>query len=99
MKMKDWQERALKTFIQCFGGVLVPEIVILLNNMPMDVDTIWKVLFPIICSALAAGIAAVWNIILQELKKSKKQDENSVVVPYHGIEMELKDYDDDSSRN
>ena len=35
--MKDWQERAIKTFIQAFGGVLIPELVMILNgNIPKE---------------------------------------------------------------
>ena len=80
MKLKDWQIRAIKTFIQCFGGVLVPEIVLLLNNLPADVSNAWKVLFPVICSGLAAGIAAVWNIVLEELKKKNGGSDNYIVI-------------------
>jgi hypothetical protein len=47
----------------------------LLNNLPVDISAAWKVLFPVLCSAIAAGIAAVWNIILEELKK-KEGEEN-----------------------
>lgn len=98
--MKDWQVRALKTFVQCFGGVLVPEIVLILNNLPADIDTIWKILFPIICSAVAAGIAAVWNIILEELQKNNKDNEQEeIIIPYQGVKWSAEDYDKDSSRD
>ena len=67
--MKDWQNRAIKTFIQAFGGVLVPEVCLILSgNLPADI-TAWKaILIPIVCAALSAGIAAAWNIILEHLK-------------------------------
>ena len=76
--MKDWQIRALKTFGQCFGGVLIPEIVMLLNNLPADITTTWKILFPVVCSGIAAGISAVWNIVLEELKKNNKELEEDM---------------------
>ena len=70
MKLKDWQIRAIKTFIQAFGGVFVPEIVLILNgNMPKDLNAAKIILIPVICSALAAGISAVWNVILEHLEK------------------------------
>lgn len=68
LNLKDWQVRALKTFVQAFFGVLVPEVVMILNGaFPPDMET-WKaVLFPIVASALAAGISAAWNVILERL--------------------------------
>ena len=69
MKLKDWQIRAIKTFVQAFGGVLVPEIVMLLTNgLPENWNTLWAILCPVLCAALAAGISAVWNIILEQLR-------------------------------
>jgi len=69
LKMKDWMIRAIKTFVQAFGGIFVPEICMILNgSLPADFAG-WKmILIPLICSALAAGIAAAWNIILEHLK-------------------------------
>ena len=70
--MKDWQIRALKTFAQAFGGILVPEIVLVLNGgFPEEWSTLWAVLAPIVCSALAAGISAAWNVILEKLKEDE----------------------------
>lgn len=69
VKLKDWQIRALKTFAQAFGGILVPELVLVLNGgFPENWSAAWAVLAPIICSALAAGISAAWNVILERLK-------------------------------
>ena len=69
-KLKDWQIRALKTFAQAFGGILVPEVVMILNSgVPENWHSIWVVLAPVICSALAAGISAAWNILLEKLKE------------------------------
>ena len=70
MRLKDWQIRALKTFAQAFGGILVPELVLVLNGgFPTDWNAVWAVLAPILCSALAAGISAMWNVILERLKE------------------------------
>ena len=73
-KLKDWQIRALKTFAQAFGGVLVPELVMILNSgMPENWSVLWTVLAPVICAALAAGISAAWNVILERLKAEEEE--------------------------
>ena len=68
--MKDWQIRAVKTFVQSFGGIMIPAVVGLLSDA--TILTNWTVakatLIAALCSALAAGISAVWNIILERLK-------------------------------
>ena len=67
--MKDWLERAIKTFVQAFFGVLIPEVCIILNGgFPESIETVWVVLSPIIAAALSAGISAAWNIISTKLK-------------------------------
>lgn len=72
MKLKDWQIRALKTFVQAFGGILVPELVLVLNGgFPASWGALWAVLAPVICAALAAGISAAWNVILERLKEDE----------------------------
>lgn len=60
--MKDVLIRTIKTFIEAFLGVLIPEIALILQgNLPED----WcPVVLPIICAALAAGITAAWNAYL-----------------------------------
>jgi len=69
--MKDWMVRALKTFVQAFFGVLVPELVAILNGgFPESLGAMWGILAPFVAAALAAGIAAVWNIILERLKEA-----------------------------
>lgn len=68
IKLKDWQIRAIKTFIQSFFGIVIPEFCLVLNsNLPFD--TWGATLIPFICSGLAAGICAVWNIIKEDLEK------------------------------
>ena len=71
--LPDWAVRAIKTFIQAFGGIVVPELVVILNGgFPQDWSTFWAIMAPILCSALAAGISAVWNIILEHMKETEK---------------------------
>ena len=64
--MKDWMIRAIKTFVQAFLGVLIPEVTALLNGadfIAMKSGAVWA---PLLCAALAAGISAVWNIALEK---------------------------------
>lgn len=67
---RDWMVRAWKTFVQAFLGVAVPEFVVILNGgLPQDVTALKAVAIPLICSSLAAGISAAWNIINEQLDK------------------------------
>lgn len=67
--MKDWMVRTLKTFVQAFFGVLVPEVALIIKvGFPDNWPAIWAILAPIVSAALAAAITAVWNIILERLK-------------------------------
>ena len=69
MKIKDVGSRALKTFIQAFLGVLIPQIVMMLNNyMEFDWGS-WTTYLPLITAALAAGISAAWNGIINASNK------------------------------
>ena len=69
-KLPDWLVRTIKTFVQAFGGVAIPEICALLQNPDIykNLGTLKAVLIPILCSALAAGICAAWNIAIGEEK-------------------------------
>ena len=70
--MKDWQIRAIKTFVQAFFGVLVPEVVaILQHGWPESLAAAWAYLAPVVAAALAAAISAVWNIITEKLQEGK----------------------------
>lgn len=70
--MKDWMIRALKTFVQAFLGMLIPAVVTLLEGgFPADLPAAWVVLAPTISAALAAGIAAVWNLLLEKNKNKE----------------------------
>ncbi len=61
--------RAVKTFVQAFLGVLIPEVVALLNGADLGIIADLKVWTPLLAAALAAGISAAWNIILEKLKE------------------------------
>ena len=63
--MKDWAIRALKTFVQTFLAVLVPEFVVLLRDGAPGGKTFWAAVAPVVTAALAAGISAVWNLSLE----------------------------------
>lgn len=66
--MKDWLKRALKTFVQAFFGVLIPEVCVLLNGgFPASVSEAWLYLAPAVSASIAAGISAAWNIINEKL--------------------------------
>lgn len=68
-KMPDWAIRSIKTFVQAFFGVLIPELCAMLNNgFPADWPTMWTILAPVVAAALSTAICAVWNIILERLK-------------------------------
>lgn len=62
----DWAVRAAKTFVQAFLGVMIPAIVALLKDgLPQDWGAVGITLVSAMMAALAAGIAAVWNIALE----------------------------------
>ena len=57
-KTKDVIERAVKTFVQSFLALFVPQLIAYLNGYTNDLS-VRTVLYP----ALAAGISAVWNLL------------------------------------
>lgn len=71
-----WQ-RALKTFVQAFLGILIPEVVSLLQTGMPETGKIWYVLFPVLCSALASGISAGWNLLNNVLFEEEEEDERT----------------------
>lgn len=72
--MKDWMIRAIKTFVQAFFGVLIPEVCVMLNGgFPESVSAAWKVLAPVVAAALSAAISAVWNAVLEAQRKGGEQ--------------------------
>lgn len=67
--MADWMVRAIKTFVQAFFGVLIPEVCIILNGgFPDSIETAWAILAPVVAAALASAISAAWNIVSEKLK-------------------------------
>ena len=75
MKINDLWQRAGKTFVQAFFGVMIPQIVMILNNV-LDYDfSNWKTwVIPIICGALSAGISAAWNAIINASDKGDNDE-------------------------
>ena len=68
----DWSMRAVKTFVQAFLGVLVPELVVILQHgWPESWAALWAYLAPVVAAALAGAISAVWNILLEQMKGAK----------------------------
>ena len=72
MKIKDVGRRAAKTFVQAFLGAIIPQVVLILTHV-FDYDwsnwLTWG--FPIITGALAAGISAAWNGIINAADRSE----------------------------
>lgn len=77
MKINDLWSRAGKTAVQAFFGVLIPQIVLVLSNI-LDYDwTKWYVwALPIIAGALAAGISAGWNALINASDKGENHDKS-----------------------
>lgn len=73
--MKDWVERALKTFVQAFLGVFIPAVLSVLNGgLPIDWGLTKATLLSALMAALAAGISAVWNIMLEKNKEKRDHE-------------------------
>ena len=72
--MKDWMRRALKTFVQAFLGVLIPELALLTEDgFPETGSPLSGALMPVLAASLAAAISAVWNLLLEAAgKKGEK---------------------------
>ena len=69
--MSDWMIRAVKTFVQAFFGVLIPEVCALLNNgFPESWPAVWAYLAPVVAAAVSSAICAVWNILLEQMGKN-----------------------------
>ena len=74
--MKDWMIRAIKTFVQAFFGVLIPELCLVLQGgWPESWAVLWAALSPVVAAALAGAICAVWNICLEKLEVKKGKEE------------------------
>ena len=68
--MPDWLVRTIKTFVQSFFGVLIPELCIILNGgFPATVSDAWRVIAPVVAAAMSAAICSAWNILNEMLKE------------------------------
>ena len=64
----DFLVRAVKTFIQAFIPVIIANIALIGNHIVNWDFSDWKGwLAPILISAVAAGISAIWNLILEKI--------------------------------
>ncbi len=73
--MKDCLIRAIKTFVQAFLGVLIPKLIVVLEEAPNLMSLNLEFLYALLPAALAAGISAIWNIWLL-LSKERAEKEN-----------------------
>lgn len=72
--MKDWVIRALKTFVQATAAYIVTNTALILKHVVEWDFTDWKGwALPLIAGAISAGIAAVWNLILEKINKKKTE--------------------------
>lgn len=71
--MRDVLDRAVKTFIESFLVVFVPELVMVLQNV-MEYDwSKWYIwLVPILCGCLGTAISVTWNTIENYLKNKRQ---------------------------
>lgn len=87
-------ERAMKTFVEAF----IPSLVTALAAADYtDLDTLPRVMIAVILSAVATGISAVWNGIIEPmLHRNDPFVESSNVVDWEEIE---KVVDQEMSKN
>ena len=78
MKITDLWARAGKTFIQALLGALIPQVVLVLTNvLEYDWSNFLTWGLPIITGALAAGISAAWNAIINTTSITEEADNDS----------------------
>ena len=66
--MKDWQIKALKTFVEAAGSFIVADLAVL-GDALCDWSTGKHALISLLVGAVAAGFSAAWNIVLEKLNK------------------------------
>lgn len=65
--MADWLKRALKTFVQAFLSAIIADAAII-GEALVDWEAGKHILLTVGIGALAAGISAAWNIILERVE-------------------------------
>lgn len=63
MDKKEYRDRIVKTFVEGFLCVLLPDIGLIVNQIVNDREIWWTILLPFVASALAGGISAVLNSV------------------------------------
>lgn len=72
-RIPDFLIRAAKTFMQAFISVLVLNIAAIMSHVVNWDFSDWKGwLAPILIAALSAGIAALWNFIIEKVNAKAK---------------------------
>lgn len=64
-KVKDIVTRATKTFIQAFIGSFTIDAFFMVS----DTDTLKKIFLSVLVASVAAGVSAVWNMLLDFMYK------------------------------
>ena len=65
MKITDILQRALKTFVQAFIPVIIANAALIWGHIASWDWADWKAwLLPVIISAVAAGLSALWNALI-----------------------------------
>ena len=95
VNIPDWLVRSIKTFIQAFFGILIPETCAILQNPDLiqDIGKVKAILIPTVCSALAAGICAVWNGIVGDQNKLYVNNEANAVLITQIMQADAKGED------
>lgn len=92
--MRDWIVRALKTFVQATVAYFVANIALITQHVVEWNFTDWKGwLLPILTGAISAGIAAVWNIILENIEKKKTEQMIDDIMKDIEVEQGEESYD------
>lgn len=76
-KIKDFAARAGKTFVQSFLAALSIDVIVGVT----DFEALKKVALSVLIAAVAAGISAVWNMILDAVTAridGKGEEQNDV---------------------
>lgn len=73
--MKDWVVRTIKTFVQSFFGILIPEACVILGGgFPETIESVWLIISPILAASLSAAICAAWNVVNEYLKNGESKN-------------------------